>query len=356
MRILDRLVAGTFLRIFCLFVLGAPLLFVLGDVTEQLDNYLDRGLGFADVARSYVFELPQFVLWSFPVAGLIAAVFTVHSMTANREVVAAKAGGISFHRLVAPLFVLGFLLTGAALWLTHLVPDANRIAAEIRKERDVRQAWRSNFVFQTEDGRALSIRRLTVFDDRIHGVVIEEGDPLKAQPVTHVVAQMGEYQEEKGWVFHDGYLRRIQPDGRELTWKFDRMVSRGLDANPRDLLEEVRDDDLMTYGEMGRLAEIIRRSGGDPQKLLVDREQKLAIPVATLVIILFGAPLATTSKRGGSAFGIGVSLGTTILYMILFKVFAAIGESGAMDPLAAAWTPNALFLAGGLVLLTRVRT
>lgn len=356
MRILDRLVAATFLRIFGLFVLGAPILFVLGDVTEQLDNYLDRGLGFPDVARSYLFELPQFFLWSFPIAGLIAAVFTVHSMTVNREVVAAKAGGVSFHRLVAPLFVLGVLLTGVALWLTDVVPDANRIAAEIRKERDVRQSWRSNFVFQTEGGRSLSIRRLTTHRGSIRGVVMEDGDPLDGGTMTHVVAQRGEYTEEKGWVFHDGYLRRIRPDGNELTWKFERLVSRGFDEKPEDLLEDVGDEELMTYEEMGRLAGIIRRSGGDPQKLLVEREQKLAIPVATLVIILFGAPLATTSKRGGSAFGIGVSLGTTILYMVLFKVFGAIGESGAMEPAVAAWTPNVLFLAGALALLARVRT
>ena len=43
MRLLDRLVLGTFLRLFVISLLATPPLFVLGDVTENLDRYLDRG-------------------------------------------------------------------------------------------------------------------------------------------------------------------------------------------------------------------------------------------------------------------------------------------------------------------------
>jgi lipopolysaccharide export system permease protein len=89
---------------------------------------------------------------------------------------------------------------------------------------------------------------------------------------------------------------------------------------------------------------------------MVERAQKIAIPVATLVIILFGAPLANTSSRGGPAYGIGISLGITVLYMLLFKVTGAAGAAGAMEPMYAAWIPNVLFLIAAGVLLARVRT
>ena len=42
MRILDRLVAATFVRLFFLSILATPPLFILGDLTENLDRYLDR--------------------------------------------------------------------------------------------------------------------------------------------------------------------------------------------------------------------------------------------------------------------------------------------------------------------------
>ena len=112
----------------------------------------------------------------------------------------------------------------------------------------------------------------------------------------------------------------------------------------------------MTYAELGRLADIIERSGGQPHKLRVKKEQKIAIPVATLIIILFGAPLATSPNRGGTAYGIGVSLGSTMLYLLLLKVAGAFGASGAIPALWAAWLPNLLFLAVGVTLLGRVRT
>jgi len=355
-RILDRMVGGTFLQRFLLFVLGAPLLFVLGDLTDRLDTYLGRGLTAWDMARGYVFMYPKFILWSFPIAALIASVFTVHGMTVNREVVATKAGGISFHRLVTPIFVLGALLTGVALWMTETVPETNRISAELFNERDARRSWRNDFVFQTEDGRSLTVRRLRVPEQRMNGIVMASGDPTDDEPMIHVVAGSARFLEDQGWVFVDGYLRRLLPDGNEATWHFDRLVTRGLDERPEDLLEEPRDEELMTYGEMGDLVEIIRRSGGDPNQIMVEREQKLAIPAATLVIILFGAPLATTSKRGGAAFGVGAALGSTILYLILFRVFGAMGENGALPPLLAAWAPNLLFLVAGLILLSRVRT
>ncbi len=82
----------------------------------------------------------------------------------------------------------------------------------------------------------------------------------------------------------------------------------------------------------------------------------LSIPVATLVVMLFGAPLATSTRRGGTAYGIGISLGTTILYMLLFKIAGALGMGGSISPWAAAWVPNLLFLVTGSWLMMRVRT
>jgi hypothetical protein len=45
--------------------------------------------------------------------------------------------------------------------------------------------------------------------------------------------------------------------------------------------------------------------------LRVTRMLKIAIPVTCVIILLFGAPLATSTQRGGAAFGVGLSLGTT---------------------------------------------
>ncbi|MBI4520529.1 MAG: LptF/LptG family permease [Gemmatimonadetes bacterium] len=356
MRILDRLVIREFAGIFVLFVLGAPVLFIIGDVTENLEQYLDRGLGLSQIALSYLYQIPLFMVWSFPIAALIATVFTIHGMTVHREIVAMKAGGVSFHRLMVPLLALGILLTAAALGLDTVVPAANRARAEILGERLGRIDRRSDFVYQSEDGRVLAIRSLSVEDGRLSGVVMEREGNEPDVPTLHVIAQEARYDSVAGWTLERGTLRVLLGPDQERAFFFDRMVPADFQETPEELLAEPKQPEEMSYAELGRLAGVILRSGGDPSELLVERAQKIAIPVATFVIVLFGAPLATSSRRGGKAYGIGVSLSATIIYLLLFRIAGAAGESGTIPPLVAAWVPNGVFFLTGLVLLARVRT
>jgi lipopolysaccharide export system permease protein len=88
----------------------------------------------------------------------------------------------------------------------------------------------------------------------------------------------------------------------------------------------------------------------------VERALKLAIPATCLIIAVFGAPLAITSPRSGTAFGVAISLGTTVLFLLLMQIAKAVGAGGVVDPVVAAWMPSTLFLLIGLLLLVRVRT
>lgn len=356
LRVLDRLLCQRFLRLFLVFIIGAPLLFILGDATENLDRYLDRGIAFNDVVISYAYQFPQFVFWSFPIAALLATVFTIHPMTTHREVMAAKAGGISFHRLIMPLILLGVLLTGAGFLLADWAPRANQTAAELRGDRARLQGWRSNFVYITDAGAALKARRLTVEDGRMYEPVYQWLPRNDGDASRHIQAEEARWTQEAGWVFSDGFAREIHPDGREVAYRFDRMALPAFEERPDQLLQVLRDEDEMTYEELGQFADRLLRGGGDVGRTLTKREQRLAIPVAALVIILFGAPLATSSKRGGTAFGVGLSLATTILYLMLFRLFGAMGYAGTLAPGTAAWLPNGIFLVAGLFLLSRVRT
>ncbi|MDE2764794.1 MAG: LptF/LptG family permease [Gemmatimonadota bacterium] len=357
MRTLDRMVAATFVRIFSMFVLSVPIMFILADQSEKQGLYVDRELTMSDIVLGYFFEYPKFVLWSFPVAALVGTVFTIHSMTVNREIQAAKAGGISFHRLIVPLWPIGAVLTVAAFLLGMVVTVTNRKAEEVfagDTEWGQPRAWRNAFVFQTEHDETLGVQQLSVGKATMGGVLLESLD--EDGSLRHVWADEGVYTTEEGWTLRDGYLRVIRPDGREASFRFDSHRRPGLTPTPEDLLQNPPDDEEMTYEELGRQAAAVHRSGGDPRKLLVGREQKLAIPAATLVIMLFGAPLATTVKKGGAAFGVGVSLGSTLVYILLLRLFGAIGITGGLPPVWAAWTPNLLFLVVGVVLLARVRT
>jgi lipopolysaccharide export system permease protein len=276
-------------------------------------------------------------------------------MTVHREVVAAKACGLSFHRLIAPMVLVGALLAVAALALTDVVPRANRVAGRILQADSPGRTWRSDFVYRSEDGLTWQVSRLTAADGRMTDVVLER-PPTESRAGLHVLASAAGWTPGEGWLLVEGYLRSLRPDSTEHTIEFERMLMPQIAEKPDELLEVPPAPEEMTYAEVNRLAEILQRTGGDARELLVKREQKLSIPISTLIILLFGAPLATTSKRGGAAFGIGLSLATVITYIMLFRVTAAMGEAGALQPLTAAWLPNALFLGAAVVALVRVRT
>ena len=355
-RILDRYVVRQFLRTFFMLLLGLPMLFVIADATDNIDKYLERGVPFGRMALSYVYGMPLFIQYSFPIAALVATVFTIGNMTRHQEIAAAKAGGVSFFRLIAPVLGLGVILSGAALVLGEVVPVTLKRRAELLGERkEQNNVTRFSFVYQTENEGVLSVRRLDAREREMSTVVLER-NATRRLPGLHRIAQRAHWSPGRGWTLYSGFVREIPAGGVERTVAFDSLRVPGLRETPEELLAEPREPEEMRYAEVQRFVAAIERSGGDANSLKVELAQKLALPCAVLVIVLFGAPLATSSQRGGTAYGVGVSLGVTILYMLLFRVGKAVGSSGAVDPQLAAWGPNILFLVAGLFLLARART
>ncbi len=355
-KLLDRYVARQFLSTFVVLVLGLPLLFVITDITDNLDSYLAQGLTLSRVALSYVYQLPLFVLYAFPIAALVGTVFSIGNLTRHQEIAAAKAGGISFYRLICPIILLGVVLSVVALMLGELVPVTNRMRAEALGQRVAHfGSMRSNFVFQTENGPVLSVRRLDPHTQEMTGIVFERwgNDTL---PALHQTAEQAHWAPEQGWRLQRGHLRLIDLQGEEQTFSYSSSQLPLLSETPEDLLAEPKEPDQMRFEEMSRFIATIERSGGDSNSMRFERAQRISLPLAVMVIILFGAPLATSSRRGGAAYGIGISLAVTLIYLLLFRVGKAMGSSGTLDPLLAAWMPNVLFLLAGLVLLWRVRT
>ena len=354
MKILDRYLVRQFLGTFTLILLALPFLFLITDLTDQLDVYLGRGVSVSAVALSYVYYMPQLIFWGFPIAALVAPVFTIGNMTRHQEISAAKAGGISFYRLAAPILGLAAILSLVAVAVGELVPVANLRKAEVLGERDrFASPFRMNLVFRTEDGQTLSASRLNAETNEMSNVVFEGRED---SVWIHRAANTARWAPEQGWTLVDGYVRWISDDGDSNAMKFLSLQVPELEEDPTDLLATAKAAEEMRYAELQRFIGTVERSGGNPAEFEVNLAERLSLPLALFVIVLFGAPLATSSQRGGTAYGVGISLAVTMIYLMMFKVGQAIGESGAVDPLVAAWTPNIFFLAAGLFLVWRVRT
>src|SRR5712692_9460755 len=160
-RTLDRYAVSEWLRVFLITLLGFPILVIVIDLTDRLDTYLGRGIKPGVVAWSYVFDFPEKMFLILPVAVLFATVFTVGALGRHSELTAAKASGISFHRLVLPLFAAAGAAFAAGLLLAEVAPVATSHRLGMLGEKAIRStSSRYNFVYRADRGWVYAIRAL----------------------------------------------------------------------------------------------------------------------------------------------------------------------------------------------------
>jgi lipopolysaccharide export system permease protein len=357
-RTLDRYVFGSWIRIFVLTALGFPLVSILINLTDTLNKLLDRGLTMREIVISYVYSIPENAFLVMPAAVLFATVFTVGAMGRHSELTAAKASGLSFHRVVLPIFIASALATVLAFVVGEVAPGATARQLELQKAKQTRPTQtRYNFVYRGDQGWVYTIRALDLTARRLKGLMLERQGDGTNYPGLVVTGDSASYDpHSRHWRIANGETRIIAGPSVQATFAFRTLRLKVLTQSPADLLAEPKAPDEMRYGELGRYIDALKRSGNDANKLIVEQALKLALPATCLIIALFGAPLAVQAPRAGAAVGIAISLGTTVLFLLITQIMKAVGSGGLVNPLLAAWLPNMVFMLAGLALLGRVRT
>ena len=355
---LDRYVLSSWVRIFILTALGFPIVSILINLTDTLNRLLDRGLTMREIAWSYVYSVPENMFLVMPAAVLFATVFTVGAMGRHSELTAAKAGGQSFHRLMLPIFVAAAFASVLAFVVGELAPGATARQLELQKAKAARPTRaRYNFVYRGDVGWVYTIRSLDVANRQLKQLMFERQGTGKDYPNLVITADSASWDDSiRGWRVKNGASRVISSPDQQAMFSFKSMRLKALTQSPADLLAEAKAPDEMRYAELGQYVEALRRSGNDANKLIVERALKVAIPVTCFIIALFGAPLAVTNPRAGAAVGIAISLGTTVIFLLLTQIMKAVGAGGVVNPEVAAWIPNIVFLIAAVGLLARVRT
>ncbi|MGQ0766504.1 MAG: LptF/LptG family permease [Gemmatimonadota bacterium] len=359
LRPLDRYVLAEWTKIFFATALGFPFIITIFDLTDSLDKYLNRSLPTADIALSYLYWIPDSLSYALPAAVLFATVFSIGSFTRHSEITAAKASGISFHRLARPIVFGAVVASVLALGLAEFVPMANKRRSELLQETRFTTAnEKFNLAFASEKGRVYRATMLNVERGYIEGLEVERkgraGD--STYPSYIYSANDARFSDSAGWMVRSGALHVIPDSARGLAFTFDSLRDRNLIETPRALMASPKAPTDMGYDDLGRFIQALERSGSDVNTLRVERALKIAVPMTCIIIAFFGMPLATSNQRGGTAFGIGLSLGTTVIFLILIQLTKAVGGKGIFSPEMAAWVPNVVFGLVGLVALARVRT
>ena len=356
LRPLDRYVFVEFLRIFVAATVGFPVLVIILDLTEHANNYLARKLPPLDIAQAYIYGVPETMFLVLPAAVLFATVFSIGGFTRHSEITAAKASGISFHRFILPIAFGAMVSTGIGLAIAAITPEANRKRGELLQERRARNIDnRPNFTYAS-GARVYRVGFADALQGTLSELAIERKGSGPAYPSYILQAHDARWNTTTGWTLKGGNLHLMPDDSTNLTVSFDSLRDRRMTEAPRLLMADPRAPEEMGFTELGVFIESMEKSGTDVNKFRTARMLKLAIPVTCVIIMLFGAPLATTTQRGGPALGVGISLATTVVFLMLVQLTQAIGDKGLVLPELAAWIPSAVFGVMGTVLLAKVRT
>jgi lipopolysaccharide export system permease protein len=356
--ILDRYLLREWLRILVVTALGFPLVVITFGLTDNLDEHLARKIPPKAIALGYAHSLPENVFMTLPAAVLFATVFSLGSLNRHSELTAAKASGRSVRRTVVPVLAAATLTSGAALALGEWAPVATTRSLEYLGEREIRStSSRFNFVYRADEGWVYAVRALDLRDNTMRDLILEREGPDRDYPTLVVQSSAARFDTTTArWSLRSARLLVVPAIEESFAFAFDSLRQRSLVETPAGLLVEPKEPREMRYAELGRYIDDIERSGGDGRKLRVRRALKLAVPFTCVVIAIFGAPLALTAPRASGAVGVGISLATTILFLLLVQLSEAVGAGGLLPPVVAAWVPNVVFAAMGTALLARAPT
>jgi lipopolysaccharide export system permease protein len=386
MRILDKYLIRQFFFVLLFSLIAFWMIFLIVDLVEHLDNYIDRHATFFLVIKYYFFYTPYILVLSLPVAMLLSCLFSLGQLAKHNELTAMKSAGISLYRMLLPLFIFSFLISLLTIVFGGLIVPVTYQkmmevkTVEIEKGKKETDLILQDVFVQGEDGR---IFHLASYDTKARmgtDVLVQKfeenrlKEEIRAKKVTW---------KESGWLFQDGVEMVFSdstegiksplsagkidtgssPDhfgeraGQEIEkyQAFDKLFRLDFKIKPEALTQRQKKPEEMGYFELADYVKIKKRSGQLVAKEATDLNLKISFPLVSFIIVLFGAPIAANPKRSGLAIGFAISLFIAFVYYTLIRMAQSFGYSERLPPLLAAWVTNILFAILGIILLVKAK-
>ena len=90
---------------FTFILAGSTVLFpMIGEATKY-------GIPIKDLIQIIVYKLPVIIAYSFPMSTLLATIMAFSRLSSDLEILAFRACGISFFRLIIPIICMGFIIS-----------------------------------------------------------------------------------------------------------------------------------------------------------------------------------------------------------------------------------------------------
>ena len=357
MPLFDRYLLKEIIRPFILGVLGfTAMLSGTSILFALVGDIIRNGIPWSTGLIMFCLRVPSIVVFSFPMATILAVLLALGRLSGDNEITALRAGGIGIDRIALPILAFGLAVSFATIVFNEwVVPQAtfheHEIYFSVTKQKHPTIRKNVNITEYDGEGRPKRIiNALEAEGTTMHQVTVIEYENGVMSQITQADAAM--FDPRSGWSFINGVMHRFIPKDRHRMLVIDFQKEKlNFQIDPSNLLGREKSPEEMNASELGHYIRQKQQLGENVNQLRMSFHQKFAIPFACLILALIGCPMAMRHHRTSNAVSVGLALGIIVFYYIATSVSMGIGLTGTLPAVVAAWLPNVLVAGIGSFLL-----
>ena len=334
--------------------------FFVPQLVRLMDLVVRHSGGVFTVALIFLCSLTPVLAFTIPMAVLVGVLIGLGRLSADSEIVALHASGISLRRLLRPI---GFVALGCSLgtliltfWLS---PAAIRTLQSLEARLLLTQAPYAiqPRVFNEQIPHyILYVQDVEAAATRWHGVFLATSGQAASSNVTIAQgAQVVADPENNKFELHLGSGSTHEYDPRAP--QHYNVTSFGQSDIPVEISSPVAGPKNVAVSDSERsISELLAEKGPRWRDARVEFHRRIAFPAACLVFALLGVPIGVRPRRGGRAAGLILTLVLIGGYYFLFVTGAHMAQQGSVAPWAGIWAGNIAGLILGLIFLRRIES
>lgn len=346
---LDRYIIVKFLSTYIFLITIIITIAIIFDFNERIDKFTQSHVSMQKVIFDYYLNfIPYFVNLFSPLFVFIAVIFFTTKLADNSEIIAMKAAGMSFRRLLRPYMFSAALIAICTFVLgAYVIPRGN--VAKVNFENTYIKKKRSTIVenvqLQVAPGVVAYISNFDNETKRGFGFSLDKFQGKKiVSRLTATTIQYDTLADNKyHWTLQQYNIREFK--GLREVIKSGIKIDSTIQMEPSDFFYINNQQETMT---LPALREFVKRQNergaSGVSAFEVEYHKRFASPFAAFILTLIGAALSSQKRKGGMGTSIGIGLALSFSYILLQTVSATFATNAGWPPMLAVWIPNILFV------------
>lgn len=357
MKILDRYILFRFLTTFIFVVFTLTSVIIVIDLTDKMDKLSKADVTTFEIAQYYWDYVAWVTNMLAPITTFISTVFICGRMAGHSEIIAILSGGVSFRRMLLPLFIGAALIASTSFILNGwVIPESTKrkIAFENLYTRGQYHFSERNIHIQVAPGEYLYLESYNNTNNVGMRFTLEKFDGNNL--VEKLTATRIEWDSTKAkWTLRDWRYRKIEEifDGERIATEIPNekikdktgdYLDTALVIHPKEFENNFKNYEGMTIGELDDYIVTMKKRGASGVEFYeVEKYTRFAAPFSIFILVFMGAIVASKKSREGTGFQIALGFLLSFIYILFFVIFRSFAEAGSMGPQISVWIPNIIF-------------